>query len=183
MAMPLTVPRYTLEDLESFPDDGNRYELLDGYLLVTPAPELPHQRVTSRLFGLLSGYVARDRIAEVYSPGSVEVAPNHHLEPDLLVVPTTALPEKLSLETRWTSIPQWWLAVEVSGESKLYDRDHKTPAYLQLGVREVWRVDLRERRVFVSVPGSLDQPRTELLSWVPPERAVPLLIPIEELFR
>ena len=32
MAMPLTVPRYTIQDLESFPDDGSRYELLDGIL-------------------------------------------------------------------------------------------------------------------------------------------------------
>src|ERR1043166_5242305 len=38
MAMSVAVPRYTLEDLESFPDDGNRYELVDGILLVTPAP-------------------------------------------------------------------------------------------------------------------------------------------------
>jgi hypothetical protein len=37
MAMPLSVPRCTLEDLESFPDDGNRYEVVDGILLVTPA--------------------------------------------------------------------------------------------------------------------------------------------------
>ncbi len=37
MVMPIAVPRYNIEDLESFPDDGNRYELLDGILLVSPA--------------------------------------------------------------------------------------------------------------------------------------------------
>ena len=40
MAMPLRVPTFTVEDLESFPNDGNRYELLDGFLIVTPAPAL-----------------------------------------------------------------------------------------------------------------------------------------------
>jgi hypothetical protein len=45
MAMRATVPRYTLQDLESFPDDGNRYELVDGILLVTPAPLPPHDWV------------------------------------------------------------------------------------------------------------------------------------------
>ena len=49
MAMPLVVPRYTLQDLESFPDDGSRYELLDGVLLVTPAPAPLHQLVVSRV--------------------------------------------------------------------------------------------------------------------------------------
>lgn len=37
IGMPITAPRYTVEDLDRFPDDGNRYELLDGMLLVTPA--------------------------------------------------------------------------------------------------------------------------------------------------
>ncbi|HEV8600671.1 MAG TPA: Uma2 family endonuclease [Gemmatimonadales bacterium] len=180
--MPVTVPRYTLQDLNSFPDDGNRYELLDGILLVTPAPELPHQRVVWRLLGLLSAYLASDRSAEVFSPGSVEVEPNIHLEPDLLVVPATALPAELDVEQRWTGIRQWWLAVEVSGKSKIYDRDHKTPAYLNLGVREVWRVDLRERLVFVSHLGQLDQPQAASVTWLPPTRQDPLVISVPQLF-
>ncbi len=43
MAMPSLLPSYTLEDLERFPDDGNRYELVEGFLLVTPAAKSPHQ--------------------------------------------------------------------------------------------------------------------------------------------
>ena len=42
MAMAITVPRYTIDDLDRFPDDGNRYEIVDGVLLVTPAPGTPH---------------------------------------------------------------------------------------------------------------------------------------------
>ena len=40
MGMAVSVPRYTVDDLEHFPDDGNRYELLDGLLLVTPAHDV-----------------------------------------------------------------------------------------------------------------------------------------------
>ena len=45
MAMAISVPLYTVDDLENFPDDGNRYELLDGILLVTPQAAAVHQVV------------------------------------------------------------------------------------------------------------------------------------------
>ena len=46
MAMAITVPHYTVDDLANFPDDGNRYEL-DGVLLVTPGASLGHQVIAS----------------------------------------------------------------------------------------------------------------------------------------
>jgi hypothetical protein len=49
MAMPVSVPRYTVDDLDSLPNDGNRYELLDGVLLVSPAPMPPHELVVNRI--------------------------------------------------------------------------------------------------------------------------------------
>lgn len=55
MAMPISVPSYTVDDLDRFPPDGNRYELLEGMLLVTPAPGLPHQVVTQRLAASAKG--------------------------------------------------------------------------------------------------------------------------------
>src|SRR6266545_6956945 len=97
MAMPLAVPRYTLLDLESFPDDGNRYELVDGILLVTPAPMPPHQLVLSRIVSWLVDVLGRPPRALVLFPGVVEIAPNLHLEPDILVVPLTE-----PISTRWT---------------------------------------------------------------------------------
>ena len=53
MPAPLVVPSYTIEDLDRFPADGNRYELLDGVLLVTPAPLPGHQLVIAGLFHAL----------------------------------------------------------------------------------------------------------------------------------
>ena len=183
MAMPVTVPRYTIQDLESFPNDGNRYELLDGILLVTPAPAPLHQRVVSRLFGYLEGYFRSDRIAEVFSPGSVEVQPRLHLEPDILVVPANVLPRTGDLPTRWTDITAWWLAAEVSGESRMYDRDFKGPAYLAVGVGEYWRVDLNDRCLYVSRPGQEPEQRyAEEVTWLPPQRTESLVIPVPDLF-
>jgi hypothetical protein len=46
--MTISVPLYTVDDLEDFPDDGNRYELLDGVLLVTPQAAAVHQVYRAR---------------------------------------------------------------------------------------------------------------------------------------
>ena len=183
MAMPVVVPRYTLRDLDSFPDDGSRYELLDGILLVTPAPALAHELIVTQIVRALVTYLP-SQLAKVFTRGSIEVEPNVHLEPDILVVPTGAFAGGIHEETRWTDIRRWWLAVEVSGAgSSLYDRDYKTPAYLTLGVREVWRVDLKDRCVFVSRPGTAEHRYTEQVTWHPPERPDRLVLAIPDLFQ
>ena len=66
---PLRVPSYTIADLEEFPDDGQRYELLEGFLLVTPAPGGPHQLIATRIIVALQ--VALGRRAYVTGPGVV----------------------------------------------------------------------------------------------------------------
>ncbi|MBC8088825.1 MAG: Uma2 family endonuclease, partial [Phycisphaerae bacterium] len=85
--MPITAPRYTVNDLDAFPDDGNRYELLDGMLLVTPLAANAHQVVCLRLSAILWQAVGRTGDAHVVSPGCIRVPPSVHLEPDILVYP------------------------------------------------------------------------------------------------
>ncbi len=184
MAMPLTVPRYTIRDLESFPDDGNRYELLDGVLLVTPAPGPAHQGVLARLLSELNVYLHPGKDVIAFSPGVIEIEPRHHLEPDVLVVPKAAVSGGLETESSWSDFREWWLAVEVSGRgSEIYDRDTKGPAYLALGVQEFWRVDLRDRCVYVSRPrGPAEEPHPDQVTWLPPGRSEPLVIRVSDLF-
>ncbi len=177
--MPVSLPRYTLEDLDSFPDDGNRYELVGGVLLVTPAPMPPHDIVAMRFLRMLFNYFRPDQVADVFARGSVEIAPDVHMEPDLLVVPVGEAGGE-----RWTDVRSWWLAIEVSGRgSRVYDRDHKGPAYLAVGVREFWRADLRSRCVFVrtTVEGAERRVDTELV-WQPPEMPTPLILDVGALF-
>jgi len=180
MDMRLPVPSYTIDDLDRFPQDGNRYELLDGMLLVTPAPLYAHQLVCSRLSLALHAYLEPVDRARVVSPGAVEVAPNTHLEPDILVVPSTYRPS-----SKWGEIRGWWLACEVFSESSvLYDRDHKRDAYLAIGVREVWLVNPWDRVVEVSRPGWEGPTRhDEGLLWHPPEMPDPLRLDLEPVFR
>jgi len=179
MAMPLAVPRFTIADLDRWPPDGNRYELLSGVLLVTPAAGPIHQYVLGRLVTALTGYLGLNGPAFVVSPGVIQQSQHTQLEPDLLVVPGRFRHPK-----SWRLMNDWWLAVEVSGRgSRIYDRDFKAGAYLELGVREAWRVDLRERTVDRFVPGSpLGSGFGEAITWRPPGMGHEFRLECRELF-
>ncbi len=184
MAMPVAVPRYTLADLESFPDDGCKYELLAGFLHVTPAPAPLHEVVVGRLLDELMAYLRPRCLARVFPRGAVQVAPNNHLEPDIVVIPSDEPRGGIGPETRWTAFRNWWLTVEVSGRgSRVYDRAHKTPAYLALGVRDVWRVDLEEHTIEIASRAAPTLRRVAgTLVWQPPELSSPLEIQVSSLF-
>ena len=87
MDMAISVPSYTVDDLDKFPDDGNRYELLDGMLLVTPAPSAAHQIIASRIQTKLSTAVMLPGYAHVVGRGAIIVRPKTQLQPDILVYP------------------------------------------------------------------------------------------------
>jgi Uma2 family endonuclease len=178
MGMAVAIPRYTVEDLETFPDDGNRYELLDGMLLVTPAAEVPHELILSRLRLILGQAVQGPKIGYVFGPGVVIRPPNTQLQPDMLIVPFNVRPR-----SKWIDLHDHWLAVEVlSPSSRVYDRNFKRDVYLTLGVREVWIVDGREQVVEVAKsPGKFETLRDELV-WAVPDSDIRVTIDLAELF-
>jgi Uma2 family endonuclease len=138
MVMPLPVPRLTIDMLDDFPDDGTRYELLDGMLLVTPAPSHAHQVVATRLAAALTSALGANGVARVVAGGAIQRGDDTQLQPDILVYPASFAPQ-----THWRDIRGWLLAVEVlSPSSRWYDREVKRGAYRALGVEEYWVVDL-----------------------------------------
>jgi Uma2 family endonuclease len=145
MAMAITVPLYTVDDLERFPDDGNRYELLDGVLLVTPQAAAVHQVVANRIQFELSASLQKPGLAHIVGPGAVVRMPRTQLQPDILVYPA-----RFSPRTDWRKITEHWLAVEIlSRSSRVYDREFKRDAYFALGLQQVWLVDWRDQSVEV----------------------------------
>jgi Uma2 family endonuclease len=177
MAMPAALPQFTVDDLDKLPEDGNRYELLHGVLLVTPQAGITHQTVAARLAGSLIALLEEEPAVQVWTPGVIEVRPRIHLEPDILV-------GRLPSVARWEAVRDHWLGVEVSGTaSRIYDRDYKRDGYLGVGVVEVWLVDLGLERVFVSLAGGeKDVPHSEALTWRSPAGRV-LRVDISALFR
>ncbi|MDQ2665832.1 MAG: Uma2 family endonuclease [Gemmatimonadota bacterium] len=176
--MAATIPYYTVADLEHFPNDGNRYELLDGVLLVTPAPNAAHQLLAARLIHILMREMNAPALAFVFGPGAVSYPPRTQLEPDVLVVPA-----RVPFSTKWADYHEHWLAVEIySPSSRIYDRDFKRDAYLALGVDEVWLVDLEDRSVDVERKGSTGMSVRDTIRWHVPVLEIEVLVDLSELF-
>jgi Uma2 family endonuclease len=161
MAMAISVPLYTVDDLEHFPDDGNRYELLDGVLLVTPQAAVVHQVVASRIQGRLIVSLQDPGLAHVVGPGAVVRRPRTQLQPDILVFPA-----RFSPMTDWRKITEHWLAVEVlSRSSRIYDREFKRDAYFALGLQQVWLVDWRDESVEVCTAKGKSRVVRDTIRW------------------
>lgn len=119
------------------PDDGNRYEVVDGQLLVTPLAAFGHQRTAVRLIRALDDYCAPNALGEVVGPGAV-IRDDNELQPDVQVVPGVGHPRGV----KWTDLPLPVLVGEILSDStKRRDFGIKRDAYLALGIAHYWVVD------------------------------------------
>ena len=71
MGMPLPQTEWTADMLNDIPDDGNRYEVIDGELFVTPAPADIHQHAVGELYLILAPYAKRVGVEVLLSPSAV----------------------------------------------------------------------------------------------------------------
>jgi Uma2 family endonuclease len=140
--MPRDSRDWTVADLELLPDDGLQYELLDGVLLVSPAPVPLHQRAIAQLHLLLAP--ACPPGLEVYfAPLDWQPDERTSLQPDLLVV------RDEDVEAKNIRKPLL-LAVEVlSPSTRRKDLVLKRSKYEDVGVRSYWVVDPEEPSIVV----------------------------------
>ena len=133
---------FTYADLEATPDDGNRYELLDGVLLVNPSPRTAHQVCVGALYVLLRAARAADQVVFV-APFDVVFSDVTVLEPDVLVA------RRADLTGKNLPAPPL-LAVEVlSPSTRRIDSLAKRSAYEEFGVPAYWLVDPDEPAVTI----------------------------------
>ncbi len=133
MGMPdlLYPPYWTADMVRALPDDGQRYELVHGELLVTPAPNSWHQEVTFRLARRLADYLDREPVGHVMlSPADISWDGDTLVQPDLFVVDPV---EARAMD--WQSMQTLLLVAEVlSPSTARQDRFAKRVRYQAAGV-------------------------------------------------
>lgn len=183
MGMPDVIKRWTREEVLALPDDGNRYELLDGELLVTPSPRAVHQRAVAALFRRIDPYVTRHRLGVTgFAPSDLDLEGEDSVQPDLYVVPLLA-EGRVPLEWGQYSIPIL-IAEVLSPSTARNDRIGKRRHYQRRGVLEYWIVDVDARTFERWRPDDLrPEVLAEQLTWSPDLAAEPLEIDLIAFFR
>lgn len=135
----------TWRDLWRTPNDGKRYEIIDGVLYVSPAPVPLHQRVLRELFRVLDGHVRRHRLGEVFfAPIGIVLETPSAVQPDLVFIAEHQ--GDIVREKAVFGAPD--LLVEVlSPSSARRDRSLKRRTYERCGVGNYWVLDPRRRRL------------------------------------
>lgn len=129
-----TAGEWTVDMLRDLPDDGRRYELLDGVLLVSPAPAPRHQLAAANLFELLNeARPAGHRV--FFAPVDWQPDERTSLEPDLLIISRDAYHETGTIDT-----PVAVLEITSPSTARI-DRTAKMDRYAQGGIAQYWVVD------------------------------------------
>lgn len=182
MAATHTPDHWTVDMLHALPDDGRRYEVVDGELFVTPSPSYDHQDAALALAVRLRGYLAVNPVGHVFmAPLDVIFGPQTLVQPDLVVLPLQNGRRPRSA----TNAAPPLLAVEIlSPSSARADRIVKRQLCQRQGVAEYWIVDLDARVVERWRPDDA-RPEivTERVAWQPPGAAQQMTIELEALWR
>ncbi|HEV2180834.1 MAG TPA: Uma2 family endonuclease [Gemmatimonadaceae bacterium] len=167
--------------MRALPDDGNRYELISGELVVTPAPRGIHQVAVFKLAKHIGAYLERSGLGQVlFSPADLLLGENEVLQPDVFAYRTTTGRELVD----WADVTSLTLVVEVlSPSSARYDRNLKRRRYQRARIPEYWIVDLDSRLVERWRP---DDERPEILeerlTWGPAPGVEALDLDLRALF-
>jgi len=177
MHMAAKLKHWTLEEVHSLPDDGNKYELVRGQLFVTPPPPPEHETINARLNRLLVPYVAAQRLGMVYHPRSVVRFEGSEVEPDTMVRP------EVKRRVKWDDAPIPRLVIEIlSPYTRRRDLSDKRSLYLDAAVAEYWIIDPEERTIRAVRRDREDVVTRDRFVWTPTGASEPLTIEIAELF-
>jgi Uma2 family endonuclease len=174
---------WTYDDYAALPDDGQRYEIVNGVLLMAPAPTPDHQSIAVRIAYYMFPHVDLAGIGKLFTaPIDVELGPKNVFQPDLVVV----LNEHLDRVAAKKIIGAPDLVIEVASPSTAaYDRLIKYEQYAQAGITEYWIVKPASHTVEMLVLEDGDYRSLGVFSGQQtlPSQVVPeLLVRVEQFF-
>jgi len=181
MGMPQLAPPWDRTQVLALPDDGQRYELVDGALLVSPAPSWRHQDAVGALYRQLHAWAEPRGLGVVrFAPADLAFDGLHLLQPDVFVAPLVGGRRPRG----WSEVQVPLLVIEVLSRSTArYDRLVKRAFYQRQGVPEYWIVDLDAPLVERWRPGDArPEILTDRLEWQPDPAQPPLVLDLAALF-
>jgi Uma2 family endonuclease len=186
MSMPLLYPRrWTRDEVDRLIDESAgmspRYELVDGELLVTPAPTHRHQRLILQLALLLHSYLSLHKLGEILlGPAELRLVEGERYEPDLFVLRAAG-----GRRPTITAAPVEPLLVceSLSPGSARHDRITKRRSFQRNGVPDYWIIDGDSRVFEVWRPGD-ERPAIidERLIWHPRDAEGPFVLDVPAFF-
>jgi len=140
-------PMLTVADLEVMPDDGNRYEIIEGEIVVSRAPGLTHQSVSGNLFASIKNYLTQNPVGEVWATPGIVFNDFNGVVPDLVFVSAERRKE-IAAGERITGAPELVIEIVSPGsENERRDRVIKRQLYAKFGVKEYWIVNPESRGI------------------------------------
>ena len=141
----------TISDLEAIPDDGNRYELIEGEILMSRAPGITHQRTLRNLMECFFIYLASNPVGETL-PGPGLIFDEHNaVIPDLVFI-SNRRRERIMAGERLVGAPELVIEIVSPGkENEERDKETKARLYGKFGVKEYWIVDPESQDVAIHV--------------------------------
>jgi Uma2 family endonuclease len=181
--MPLPAPgksgHWTVRDLYRLPDDGNRYEIIDGRLYVSPAPSRRHQRAVALLLSELLAYLGpRNHLEALPAPTDVQFADDSVVQPDILVAPAPGHNATSDIIDRLA------LAIEVLSPATAHvDRQDKLRLYQREAIPEYWILDLDARSIERwHADASAPEILSRQLTWTPEGMPAPFVLDLADFF-
>ncbi|MEO6723841.1 MAG: Uma2 family endonuclease [Blastocatellia bacterium] len=145
------VLHWTSADLKSLPDNGNRYEIIDGELYVSTSPRYEHQRACNRIWRMLEDWSQQTKAGEPFTGSGLIFTGDNDVIPDVVWVSRERRDKLLGVDGHFHGAPE--LVVEVlsfTGSNEKRDRDAKLQLYSRRDVKEYWIVNwmLREVEIY-----------------------------------
>jgi Uma2 family endonuclease len=178
--------RWKSADLDLLPDNGNRYEIIDGELLVTRAPHWNHQKVITKLIQYLGVWASQNKLGEVATTPGLIFTDDDNVIPDLVWISGDRLAKILDESGHLVGAPE--LVVEVlsaGSDNERRDREVKRKLYAIRGVQEYWIVDWQRQQIEIFRRDNQDLPLVATL-FASDVLTSPLLLdfqqPVAEIF-